>query len=311
MQALNRAARSSYYRMKPFLPRRLQIVLRRKQITLKRKKYTHCWPILREAGKPPEGWRGWPDGKKFALILTHDVDMARGYRRCRDLMQLEQKMGFRSSINFVPERYAVSSGLRRELERNGFEIGVHGLNHDGKLFQSKKIFDGRCVKINRYLQQWNSVGFRAPAMHHNLDWIRDLNIEYDLSTFDTDPFEPQSDGARTIYPFRVDGTPSGNGYVEMPYTLPQDFTLFVLMRERNIDIWIQKLNWLAGAGGMVLVNTHPDYMNFNDGRLRADEYPAEHYEAFLKHLLDTYPGQYWHMLPREMAAFWKNRLSRR
>ena len=311
MQALNRAVRTSYYRVKPFLPRRLQSGLRRKQIALKRKKNAHCWPILREAGRPPEGWRGWPDGKKFALILTHDVDTDRGQRRCRDMIKLEQKMGFRSSINFVPERYAVSSGLRRELECNGFEIGVHGLNHDGKLFQSKKIFEERRAKINRYLQQWNAVGFRAPAMHHNLKWLSGLNIHYDLSTFDTDPFEPQPDGVNTIYPFWVDGTAPGNGYVEMPYTLPQDFTLFVLMREQDIGIWIEKLNWLADAGGMVLITTHPDYMNFNNGRLQADEYPADRYGAFLKYLLDNYSGQYWHVLPREMAEFWKNRWSRR
>jgi len=25
-------------------------------------------------------------------------------------------------------------------------------------------------------------------MHHNLEWIGELNVKYDLSTFDTDPF---------------------------------------------------------------------------------------------------------------------------
>ena len=40
-------------------------------------------------------------------------------------------------------------------------------------------------------------------MYHNLDWIHDLDIYYDASTFDTDPFEPQPDGFKTIYPFTV------------------------------------------------------------------------------------------------------------
>ena len=30
-----------------------------------------------------------------------------------------------------------------------------------------------------------------------------LNIAYDASTFDTDPFEPQPDGVNTIFPFWV------------------------------------------------------------------------------------------------------------
>jgi len=39
-------------------------------------------------------------------------------------------------------------------------------------------------------------GFSLPSMHHNLEWIGELDIEYDASTFDTDPFEPQSNPAK-------------------------------------------------------------------------------------------------------------------
>ena len=40
-------------------------------------------------------------------------------------------------------------------------------------------------------------------MLRNLDWLHDLTIAWDSSTFDTDPFEPQADGAGTIFPFWV------------------------------------------------------------------------------------------------------------
>jgi peptidoglycan/xylan/chitin deacetylase (PgdA/CDA1 family) len=291
--------------VKPVLPRRIQVFLRVKEVAIKRGRYNDTWPILEGTDKQPGGWRGWPDGKKFALILTHDVDTARGHDRCRDLMKMEEKLGFRSLFNFVPERYAVSAELRAELERNGFEIGVHGLNHDGKLFQSKAIFEERAIKINRYLKQWNAVGFRSPAMHHNLEWMASLNIEYDLSTFDTDPFEPQSDGVKTIYPFKVNAQGPGNDYIEMPYSLPQDFTIFILMRERSIDIWKKKLDWIAEKGGMALINTHPDYMHFGMGSPDYEEYPAEYYNAFLEYVSGKYPEQYWHVLPKNVASFWK------
>ena len=129
--------------------------------------------------------------------------MQSGHDKCLELASLEKELGFVSSFNFVPERYNVSPKLRNKLVKLGFEVGVHGLNHDGKLFSSKKIFDERAKKINEYIRQWNAAGFRAPAMHHNLEWIHGLNITYDLSTFDTDPFEPQSDGVGTIFPFIV------------------------------------------------------------------------------------------------------------
>ena len=70
-------------------------------------------------------------------------------------------------------------------------------------------------------------------MHHNLEWIGKLDIEYDLSTFDTDPFEPQPDGVGTIFPFWVERKDGRSGYVEMPYSLVQDFTLFLLMKEES------------------------------------------------------------------------------
>ncbi len=85
-------------------------------------------------------------------------------------------------------------------------------------------------------------------MHHNLEWIHYLNVEYDASTFDTDPFEPQPDGVGTIFPFWVQEKDNEKGYVELPYTLPQDFTLFILMKEKTTDIWEEKLNWIADNG---------------------------------------------------------------
>jgi hypothetical protein len=328
-------------------------------IRRKRKFYEHVWPIDEKAGKAPEGWTGWPDGKKFALVLMHDVDTEKGHEKCLQLMELDEKMGFRSSFNFVPERYHVSSEVRRILIEKDFEVGVHGLRHDGKLFSSRETFQEQAVRINHYLNDWRSVGFVSPSMHRNLDWIHDLNIEYDASTFDTDPFEPQPDGVGTIFPFWVTATrnpgiagglrseaktaalqhrntvapnnpinpsnPSNstnssnpelgtrnskpetvlkNGFIELPYTLPQDFTLFVIMNEKNIDIWKQKLDWIVQHGGMALWIAHPDYMSFNGKKPALAEYSVGYYEEFLEYIRSRYKDKYWNALPREMARFW-------
>lgn len=293
-----------FYKIKPLIPRWLQLSLRRQIVNYKRKKYSHMWPIDPDAGIPPKGWSGWLDNKKFSLILTHDVDTQKGHDRCYQLMDIEESLGFRSSFNFVPERYIVSKSLRSDLVKRGFEVGVHGLKHDGKLFSNKEVFQARAIKINRYLKEYNAVGFRSPAMHHNLDWLHELNIKYDASTFDTDPFEPQSDGAGTIFPFWVQGTANKSGYVELPYTLVQDFTLLILMKEKTIDIWKKKLDWIALKGGMVLLNTHPDYMRFNEGKLEMEEYLIAYYKEFLIYIKNKYKDQYWHVLPRDIAYFW-------
>ena len=301
--------KKKYYYIKPFIPRSTQIILRRRLIRLKRLSYSNVWPIDENAKKRPKGWIGWPHQKRFALVLTHDVESEKGLEMCEKLMKLESKLGFRSSFNFVAEQYHVLPNLRQDLNKNGFEVSLHGLKHDGKLYSSKKKFKRQAERINQYLSEWKAVGFRSPSMHHNLDWIHELNISYDSSTFDTDPFEPQPDGVATIFPFWVNGKTDLKGYVELPYTLPQDYTLFILMQEKNNDIWKKKLDWIVENGGMALINTHPDYMNFNGKDLALEEYPAEYYEEFLKYIKTKYINQYWHVLPSEMASFWKKNMT--
>jgi hypothetical protein len=184
-------------------------------------------------------------------------------------------------------------------------VGVHDLNHDGRLFRSTEEFQRRAEKINTYLSQWKAVGFRAACMYHNLAWIGDLAVEYDCSTFDTDPFEPQPDGAGTIFPFWVPrGWAAGKGYVELPYTLAQDWTIFILLQEKGIDLWKKKLDWIYKKGGMALVIAHPDYMCFDRSQSRYDNYPVDYYIEFLRYVKDRYKDEYWHALPRDIARFW-------
>jgi len=295
---------SIYYNIKPILPRRMQIFVRRIYVKALRVFYPD-WPIMNDSVVMPTGWPGWPEGKTFAFILTHDVETDLGQDRCLRLMEIEKQLGFISSFNFVPERYDVSESLRNEIVRNGYEVGVHDLKHDGKLYVSREKFIKLAERINNYLKSWNSVGFRSGAMHHNLDWLHMLDVEYDASTFEFDPFEPQSDGVKSIFPFWVQSNENGNGYMELPYTLPQDFTVFISLREKNIDIWKKKLDWVASHGGMALLITHPDYMNFGDHKVMFDEYPASFYSDLLKYVKTRYPGQYWNVLPREVARTYK------
>ena len=291
-----------YYLLKPMIPWDARMAVRRILANRLRRQQSSSWPIYEPASKAPDGWPGWPGGKQFAFVLTHDVEGRRGLERCRKLADIDKALGFRSSFNFVPEgEYRLPESLRTFLEQEGFELGVHDLHHDGSLYRSVRTFTGQAQKINQYLQSWGAVGFRSGFMFHNLQWIQQLNILYDGSTFDTDPFEPQPDGVHTIFPFWVQGNDS-KGYVEIPYTLPQDSTLFLLLKETTIDVWTKKLDWVAAQGGMALINVHPDYINF-DGKTTSSEFSAELYESFLKYVTSRYGTTCWFALPREIATY--------
>lgn len=296
--------RNLYYSIKPVLSRRLQIGVRRAILKKKLSGVDGVWPINEAAGATPAGWSGWPGGKKFAVIITHDVETSRGLDKCRELARLDLSYGIKSSFNIVPCKYTVPIATVWWLQNQGFEVGVHDYNHDGKLYRSRKVFDKRAVMINKYLKEWNATGFRSAAMHHNLGWISTLDISYDCSTFDTDPFEPQPDGVNTIFPYWYQNPATGKGFVEIPYTLPQDFTLFVIKRDADCCIWKEKLKWIAEKGGMATVIVHPDYINFDTAeKKRFDEYQNDLYSDFLYHITTGYKGLYYNPLPGELAFY--------
>ncbi|MCI4445284.1 MAG: DUF354 domain-containing protein [Candidatus Aminicenantes bacterium] len=298
-----------YYHLKPVIPRKLQIYLRRKIAQSKKKKFADTWPIHPEAGDWPEDWKGWPEGKKFALVLSHDVDSIRGYKKCLKLMNLELELGFKSTFNFVPKGYDCSQEVRDILTKNGFGLGLHGLTHDGRIFQNKKKFEKAIPEINHYLHSWQIKGFSSPSMLGNLDWISQLDIEYDCSTFDTDPFEPQANDVETIFPFIVVNSSYTRKFVELPYTLPQDHCLFIILQEKDISFWQKKLDWIAEKGGLALLNTHPDYMKFDPDDIPGETYPADYYKNFLNYVKEKYADQYWNALFSEVAEFWKEKMS--
>jgi hypothetical protein len=294
------AVLNAYYFLKPAIPQPVRFALRSSYALPLKWALAESWPVRQASSTVPRGWTGWPAGKSFAFALTHDVEGSRGLERCRQLAELEMRHGFRSSFNFVPEgEYTVPRGLLAWLHDRGFEVGVHDLHHDGSLYTSEKTFKAQARRINRYLEAWNAVGFRAGFMRHNLEWLQELNISYDASTFEHDPFEPQPDGANTIFPFLV-RRPDGSSFVELPYTLAQDSTMFLVLRQTTTDLWKRKVDWIAQHGGMAMVIVHPDYMQFGKSR-SSPGYPAGLYEEFLVYVRERYGDTAWFALPEEVA----------
>jgi peptidoglycan/xylan/chitin deacetylase (PgdA/CDA1 family) len=233
--------------------------------------------------------RLFPGGQSCAVSLTHDVETGDGLRFVPAVMDVEEKYGFRSSWNIVPYKYPVDRGLLEEIRRRGHEIGIHGYNHDGRLYFSERIFRERARHINRALHEFGAVGFRSPMVHRNLEWLQQLEIEYDASCFDYDPYQPFPGGVKSIWPF-VAGR-----FVELPYTLPQDHTLFHVLGGTPLEVWKRKADWVASRRGVVLSLTHPDYLR-PPGHLAA-------YEGLLEHLAGYRDA--WRCLPRELSAWWR------
>lgn len=296
-----------YYNVKPLMPRPLQLALRRRYAKRQVQVEFPRWPnepilierrqaelraeLERSGAEAVPSIAPWPDGHRFAAILTHDVEGPAGVAKVRQVAKLEARNGFRSSWNFVGDWYPIDDGLFDHLRFHGFEIGLHGIKHDCKLFESRANFEAELPEIHRRLAEWDAVGFRAPATHRNPDWQEELGAAYDTSFPDSDPFEPLGGGCCSILPFFL------GEMVELPITLVQDHTLWEILREETIDRWTQKSDWIAANGGLINPIVHPDYLD-TPARMRM-------YEELLEYLAAQEGA--WQALPAEVAAWWRQR----
>jgi peptidoglycan/xylan/chitin deacetylase (PgdA/CDA1 family) len=300
------AARSTYYRVRPLLPRRFQLALRRRFTRVQERASFPSWPVetalhrlqaqllglVEEIAGEPLPWiEFWPNGRRWAVILTHDVERAPGYGHVEALVDVERRHGLRSAWYFVPERdYAVEQTLLDSLRGDGFEIGLHGLHHDGRDLDAGE-FEQRLPRMRAYAAQWGATGFRSPATHRHRGRLASLGLDHDSSYCDVARYEPQPGGTCSWLPFQIDSL------VELPITIPMDHTLFELLGSAEAREWWEKASDLRDHGGMAVVLTHPDYL-LEPSRLRV-------YERFVEWLAAD--ADAWHALPRDVSAWWRRR----
>ena len=122
-----------------------------------------------------------------------------------------------------------------------------------------------------------------------------LGFDYNSSYPDSDPFEPRGGGSCTWLPFFI-----GN-MIEFPMTMPQDHTLFVILRQPDGQAWIDKAEFLRSRGGMVLMDTHPDYL--------VDERILGAYRGLLERYADD--ETVWSALPADVSGWWRRRAGSR
>ncbi|WP_146398402.1 hypothetical protein [Planctomycetes bacterium CA13] len=288
-----------YYRLRPFIPIPLRQWLQRgrnQSIEVSQSWYLpidflNDFQTAIEREGDAVAIHPWPDGFQMAVSLTHDIETAQGMKWIDQLAAMEEKLGLRSSWNVVPYKYKVDPCIIKDLQQRGHEVGIQGYNHDGRLYESRRTFMRRSGSINKAIAKYGSVGFRSPMVHRNFQWLQDLDVQYDASSFDTDPFQAMPGGVGGVWPFMV------GKFVELPYTLPQDHTLMVSLGETTPRIWLKKLEFLRSMAGMAMVITHPDYLD-SPKRL-------EIYRRFLDHVAEQ--TDCWKALPRDVASWWRQR----
>ena len=237
----------------------------------------------------------WPDGAQSCVIMTHDVETARGKSFCSQLMDLDDQFGIKASFQIVPEgRYPISGRFLDSIRDRGFEVNVHDLNHDGHLFLDKKQFLRRAERINQYGREFTAAGFRAAVLNRNLEWLRKLDFAYDMSVPSVGHLDAQRGGCCSVMPFFV------GKMLELPVTTTQDYTLFNIFNQYSIDLWKQQTTLITKKHGLVSFIIHPDYVIGQRAR--------ETYKKLLGYLSQLRSeGKTWFALPKAVNDWWRDR----
>ena len=305
------AAQRLYYLLRPFLGIRVRKHLQKVRLSGWERIPFPQWPVDRTVDALMEGaltlamkaqgvarmpfiWF-WPDGASACAMMTHDVEGQTGIDFCDALMDLDDSFGIKSAFQLIPEGHEETwQRTAARLRARGFEVNLHDLNHDGKLFADRAEFLRRAKRINEYARQFNCDGFRSGVMYREQDWYDAFEFSYDMSVPSAAHLEPQRGGCCTVMPYFV------GDILELPLTTVQDYTLFHILDTYSIDVWKKQIELVGRHHGLISMITHPDYI--------AGAREREVYVELLRYLGECRDRQnLWFALPGEVNRWWRNR----
>ena len=237
----------------------------------------------------------WPNGARGCVLMTHDIEAQAGVTFCSDLLEIDAAFGFKASYQIVPEgRYTFPKILFERIRRQGCEVGVHDLRHDGELYLDREEFVRRAALINRYASEYDAKGFRAGMLYRKPEWYDMLEFSFDMTMPNVAHLDPQHGGCCTVTPYFI-----GN-ILELPVTTVQDYTLFHLLDERSIAVWRDQVELILEKDGMASFIVHPDYVQDHDTK--------RVYRDLLKYLRGlSDKTSIWYALPSEIDSWWRAR----
>ena len=224
------------------------------------------WPVdksievlnyLKEVTQGSDEKSLWPEGKKFAFCVTHDLESRHGLKDIERLVNIDRSFGFKACWNVSTMLIESHGKCIERLRASGCEIGCHGYNHDNKFaFLKKEKMRVRLERCAKYIEQYEMKGFRSPSLLRSPELMEELSgyFKFDSSYPDTDAFSEtgERNGCSRIRPFFI------NRILELPITMPMDSSMLFMGydHEKMLQVWLKKLDWLRERQGMALINVH-------------------------------------------------------
>jgi hypothetical protein len=210
------------------------------------------FPLQRK--KPPE------------LLITHDIDSERGFRKAEALRSVEDDLGITSTWFLPSDEYPLRQRDARKLGEMA-RIGSHDTKHDGKLIHIRS--HGKLVERLRrsrlrletvFERQVNS--FRSPLMQFSRRILRALDeagYESDFSVPSWEPVHPATMGGfgiESVMSFEIENV------IEHPLTVFQDhqvLNVLSMSTGQAVKFILQQAALVRSCDGDIVLSVHPDY----------------------------------------------------
>ena len=241
--------------------------------------------------------RMW-NGKRYASMITHDIDTYRGLQRAGPIKKMEEKYDIPSTWYVPSKQYPLDTEIINTLANYG-EVGAHGTRHDGEL---TRIPEQKLVKSLREAKSAleNIIdcaveGFRAPLLQHSptiLRGLREADYNYDSSIPTWEPKHPRtmrSHGLGTVFPIFLDSI------IEIPVSVVQDHQMLSVLGmgpKETMAAWLSMIATIREIGGCCVLLSHPEYELFDNSNIAI-------YEDLLNIL--TSDQKSWKTTPRELT----------
>ncbi len=130
--------------------------------------------------------------KKAVICLSHDIDNVEGYRYTKTMAEIDAKYNIQSTFNFITHDYKIDKPFIHSIAHAGFEVGLHGYNHDqGFAFRNPKKIKTEIKMAIDALDTEEVVGYRSPALSISetlFQVLSEMNFLFDSTMQIASPF---------------------------------------------------------------------------------------------------------------------------
>jgi len=239
----------------------------------------------------------WPDGRRYAFVMTHDIDSKEGMKLAGKILDEMLELGLKPCFFLVAHGYDWDEGFCDAVRQAGGEIGLHGDIHDNRIaFESAAEAGRRLDSCREKIERHRILGFRSPSLLVSDELYKAVGTRFfwdsSVPDTDTDTLLGARRGCGTIIPYRR------GEILVLPTTMPADDRLLLLGYRglELLDVLRGKWRHVRETGGLCHFLTHTEPHLFGKTVIR------DLYRALIQEALDA--EDCWIATPSEVAEYW-------